>query len=217
MGLTGYHNGEDDIITTDYTAQINWGDSPNWTGGDVASDPWQNAVNPMIVLGSHNYSKPGQYPIVVYITGPGGETIVRYTCDCSVSPMPTKDGKAAPPPIYTGNKKEGEVSFATASTGTLNTTVGVASLDKPVAVVAAEYNGVVDGNAADYPRLRQLGRRRPLVRRQRGSQAKRPGLPLTIGTSHTYKQKGKYDIVVYLTGPDGQTLSQILSSRLVSQ
>jgi hypothetical protein len=71
--LDGELNGVSDPNPADYLVQINWGDSPAWTTGQVVANP--DPSGPAFILqGSHPYGQAGNYPVVVYVTGPTGQT-----------------------------------------------------------------------------------------------------------------------------------------------
>jgi hypothetical protein len=66
-------NGQADPTPSDFTAQINWGDSAAWAPGQLVYEGTDGNYANFIVKGSHTYQYPGSdIPIVVYVTGPDG-------------------------------------------------------------------------------------------------------------------------------------------------
>jgi len=85
-------NGQPDTNVGDFQAQINWGDSASWTGGDVFYQGTSGNWADYIIKGSHVYQKPGtNIPIVLYVTGPDGTSTTFYPNDidyADVTPNP---------------------------------------------------------------------------------------------------------------------------------
>jgi GH24 family phage-related lysozyme (muramidase) len=86
--LDGYVQGDQDRKAGDYHAQINWGDSTTWDQGDVVyqGDAFQV---PFEITGSHTYTDPGTYPVVVYVNGVDGTSLAEYTTNVIVHKPPT--------------------------------------------------------------------------------------------------------------------------------
>ncbi|HEX4793516.1 MAG TPA: hypothetical protein VH370_06975, partial [Humisphaera sp.] len=78
----GSYDGTSDTSAGDYHAYIDFGDGSQWVAGQVVNESLDGFQ--IAVLGSHTYSKAGDYAIVVVITGPDGETVARQTCGCDV-------------------------------------------------------------------------------------------------------------------------------------
>ncbi len=71
--VIGKYNKFFDRNRNDYFVQINWGDDGSWTPG-VVLGPTTAWDAKMRFFGTHTYTKPGRHTIVVYITGPDGQT-----------------------------------------------------------------------------------------------------------------------------------------------
>src|SRR5205823_164618 len=95
--LSGSLNNQPDQTAGHYHAQINWGDSSEWTAGLIVPDP-RDPSN-FVVEGDHTYYEQGTYPIVVYAQGPDGTSISREINSAIVGPnanppVPRLTGKA---------------------------------------------------------------------------------------------------------------------------
>jgi hypothetical protein len=86
--LFGTLNGFTDTTVSDFHAEINWGDGSGWSTGTIARNPSQSGA-PFIIQGSHRYSTPGMYPVVVYVTGPDGTSATYDTSTVQVEDSST--------------------------------------------------------------------------------------------------------------------------------
>jgi hypothetical protein len=75
--VMGTLNGYADYTKSDFHALINWSDGSGWTTATIARGA--NSSSPFVVKGSHVYSSPGTYDIVVYATGPDGTSVTQQT------------------------------------------------------------------------------------------------------------------------------------------
>ncbi len=100
--LSGSVNSQSDPHAADFHAWINWGDSSQWTPAIIAASN-NGSSGQFAVEGSHVYSQPGQYSIVVYAVGPDGTTTTQQTAAAIVQPNPTPPMSppppASPPPV----------------------------------------------------------------------------------------------------------------------
>jgi hypothetical protein len=67
-----------------YKVQVNWGDGPTWTDGQVLLS--NETSNPLAIRGTHTYQEPGIYKVVVNLTGPDGQTFTDETATVIVRP-----------------------------------------------------------------------------------------------------------------------------------
>jgi hypothetical protein len=113
----GYYNGTEDKQAGDYQVQINWGDSPNWDAGFVNPNNAPASL-PLLLQGSHTYTAPGTYIVVVEFTGPDGQTLSKQTTTVQVSPLVLSSGitieqPATPPAPAVPVTLKGGVSTST--------------------------------------------------------------------------------------------------------
>jgi hypothetical protein len=85
-------NGQADTNPTDFHAQINWGDNSSWTPGDLVYVDTRSSAAEFYIKGSHIYTQPSGYPIVVYVTGPDGTSTSWQTASADVQPNPNPPG-----------------------------------------------------------------------------------------------------------------------------
>ncbi len=81
----GYYGGLHDTVASDYKTQINWGDSPRWTTGNVVAAPAGSSI-PFQITGTHTYQDAGAFPVTVVLTGPDGQTLTERTSMVVVNP-----------------------------------------------------------------------------------------------------------------------------------
>ncbi len=219
--IVGTYSGQADDTVSDYKAQINWGDGNTWDttaslvpGGTIGEDGF------VLVKGSHIYKQQGTYDITVYVTGPDGQTISDDTATATVVPMP--DAASQPitvPKAYSGAKALAYESLSLQGEGSISSYVGAGFSLSPVAQIVGTYSGQADGTVSDYKAQINWGdgntwdTTASLVS---GGIIGEDGFVLVEG-SHTYNQQGTYDITVYITGPDGQTISDNTASAIVSE
>ena len=173
----------------------------------------------VVVEGSHVYQQQGTYTVTVSATGPDGETVTDQTATATAVPMP--DAASQPitvPTAYEGAEPLGSVSLVLQPGYQISSYVGVGFSLNPVAEIRGNYNGQPDQDVSDYHAQINWGdgntwdTKTALV--SSGTDAFW-GLVVVEG-SHVYQQAGTYDVVVYVTGPDGQTISDDTASATVS-
>jgi GH24 family phage-related lysozyme (muramidase) len=89
--FNGFVNGQK-ATTADvsqYTAQINWGDSSTWHPATIESNGNESSIK-FEVLGNHTYETAGTYRVVVYINGPDGTSKSEQTTTVVVANMPQR-------------------------------------------------------------------------------------------------------------------------------
>ncbi len=198
---------------------IDWGDSSSSdksaslvSGGIIGVDGF------VLVKASHIYQSDGTYQITVSVTGPDEEAITGMTADATVVPMPdTASQPIAVPKAYTGAQPLAYESLSLQGEGSISSYVGVGFSLNPVAQIVGTYNGQADDTVSDYKAQINWGdgntwdTTASLVP---GGTIGEDGFVLVKG-SHIYKQQGTYDITVYITGPDGQTVSDDTATATV--
>jgi len=93
--LGGSVNGQQDPNATDFRGWINWGDSNQWTAAVITTGNSYSSGQ-FAVEGSHVYSLPGQYSIVVYAIGPDGTTASTLTDTAIVQFSPAPPAQQPP-------------------------------------------------------------------------------------------------------------------------
>ena len=207
----GSYNGEADNSVGDYHAQINWGDSPQWSTNVGLVSVGAGAV---LIKGSHIYSQQGTYDVTVYVTGPDGQTVSSQATNVVVAQLP--DAASRPPAVptsYTGKQPLGTVSLSTTGAGTIDSFAGVGFALNPIATAYGSYNGEADNSVGDYHVQINWGDS-PQWSTNVGLVSVGAGAVLIKG-SHIYPQQGTYDVTVYVTGPDGQTVSSQATNVVV--
>lgn len=86
----GYYNGPKDTNLGDYKVQINWGDTSEWSKGQLIKNPTGSRT--FSVQGSHVYLNTGAFKVTVQLTGPDGQTRAQQTCMVSVKADPKLPG-----------------------------------------------------------------------------------------------------------------------------
>jgi hypothetical protein len=209
--ISGTYNGQPDDTISDYHAQINWGDSNTWdTNTMLVSGGVNGSVGYVLVKGTHIYAQKGTYSITVYVTGPDGQTISDNTATATVVPMPdTASQPITVPKAYPGAEPLAYEALSLQRGYSVGSYVGVGFALNPVTQISGTYNGMADDNVSDYHAQINWGDSTTwdtstmLVA---GGTNGSVGYVLVKGT-HIYKQQGTYDVTVYVTGPDGQTVS----------
>ena len=195
-----YNNGPD-VLPSDFHAQVNWGDGPAWDAGTTLA----SVGSSVLVKGTHVYKQQGVYDVVVYVTGPDGQTASNQTTVVDVSPMPEAASQPiALPATYGGAQAPGDVGLNLSPESTLAAYAGVGFALNPVASIEASYNNGSDVRVGDFHAQVNWGDG-PTWDANTGLAAL-GGAVLVKGT-HVYQQQGIYHVVVYVTGPDGQTAS----------
>jgi Ca2+-binding RTX toxin-like protein len=82
-----------------FHAQINWGDSNDWTDGVIEDIPQSDDFR---VLGTHTYTETGYHKVVVYLNGPDGTSKSDKTTSFYVDPPPV--------PMLTGSVSQTTVA-----------------------------------------------------------------------------------------------------------
>ena len=212
--VAGYYNGQFDNTLSDYHAQINWGDSRSWgTNVGLTLDSSNHYV---LVKGSHNYQSSGTYNVTVYVTGPDGQTLSGTTTSVTTSPMP--DAASIPPDVPAsdkGSQSLGDVQMGLYDTPAIGAFTGVGFALDPVAEVAGYYNGQFDNTLSDYRAQINWGDS-PSWDANVGLTLDSSNHYVLVKASHNYQSSGMYNVTVYVTGPDGQTLSGTTTSVTTS-
>jgi putative transposon-encoded protein len=210
--IFGTYNGPADFNPSDYHAQVNWGDSPQWdTETVLVTDNDQ-----VLVKGTHIYQQQGTYPIVVYVTGPDGQTTSAQTDSASVIPMPAVASQPITVPTsFNGNQPLGVETVQVSGSGIsqISALAGVSFKDKPIATIFGTYNGFQDAVTDDYKAQVNWG---DSPQWDTNTTLVTQGDQVLVEGSHTYQKQGTYPIVVYVTGPDGQTTSAQTDTASVS-
>ena len=193
-----------------YDAQINWGDGNTWDSATmqlVTSSP-----NFVRIVASHVYTSPGNYPIVIYLTGPDGTTTSAKTATAAVSSMPSPLSEPIALPADLGVPDSGgEDPPALGSVGTISSYSGVGFRLNEVSVLPS----YADNNPAHYKAQINWGDGTTWDTATMQLVTSSPSFVRIIAT-HVYEQAGDYPIVVYLTGPDGATISNKTATASVS-
>lgn len=210
--FTGTINGQVDNTPGDYHVQVNWGD-----GGGYSSKGVQLVAvgYSILVKSSHVYTSTNTYNVSVEVTGPGGTSAQGQTTQALVSQLP--DPASRPPTIPandSGAQPLGTVSLSLGGANPIEAFAGVGFALNPVAQVTGSYNGFIDNTPGDYHAQVNWGDS-PNWDSKTGLVA--VGNSILIKGSHNYQQQGTFDVSVYLTGPDGQTVSTSTIQVLVSQ
>jgi hypothetical protein len=72
----------------DFTAKINWGDGTAVTNGTIVRDPIQPGQTLYAVTGTHTYTHPGIYGVVVEVVGAkGARTMIRSSVTVTAAPL----------------------------------------------------------------------------------------------------------------------------------
>ncbi len=208
--ITGTYKGSLDNTPGDYHAQINWGDSPAWDTNTrlVASG------NTVLIKGTHNFQATGDYDVTVYVTGPDGQTISSTTTRVIVSLLP--DPASRPPDVpesQSGPQPLGTVTLSLAGANAIDAFAGVGFALNPVGAITGSYNGNLDNTAGDYQVQINWGDS-PSWDTNVGLATS--GNTVLIKGTHIYQGAGDYDVTVYVTGPDGQTISDTTTRVIVS-
>ncbi len=218
--ITSSYNGQADDTVSDYKAQINWGDATTWdTSTQLVSGGTSGSDGFVLVKGSHIYKQQGTYDITVYVTGPDGQTISDDTATATVSPMP--DAASQPISVPTAYQGAQPLAYEDLSLGdgyNISSYAGVGFGLNPVTQITSSYNGQADDNVSDYKAQINWGDSTTWDSNTQfvsGGISGSDGFVLVKG-SHMYKQQGTYDITVYVTGPDGQTISDDTATATVS-
>ena len=208
--VAGYYNGQFDNTLSDYHAQINWGDSTSWDANvGLTLDSSNHYV---LVKGSHNYQSSGTYNVTVYVTGPDGQTLSGTTTSVTTSPMP--DAASIPPDVPAADKGAqplGDVQMGLYDAPAISAFAHVGFTPSPVAQVAGYYNGHFDNSLNDYHAQINWGDTPSWDAKTQLTLDPSNGY-VEVEGAHTYQKPGMYNVTVYVTGPDGQTVSASTTS-----
>ena len=193
------YNGGGDVNLGDFHAQVNWGDGPTWDGntGLAAVD------GTVLVKGTHIYKQQGIYHVVVCVTGPDGQTAAAQTTAVDASPMPDPGSQPITVPANPGGPRAlGAVGLNLSPETSLGATAGEAFAPAPIAAIICTYNEGPDVSVGDFHAQVNWG---DTPTWDAGTTLTAEGGFVEVRGSHTYQQPGLYHVVVYVTGPDGQT------------
>ncbi|HKI20685.1 MAG TPA: hypothetical protein VKA15_22535, partial [Isosphaeraceae bacterium] len=209
--ITGQYNDSQDNTTSDYRAQINWGDGPNW---DANVGLTALGTSGLLVKGSHIYQSQGNYHVTVYVTGPDGQTINATTTLVSVALLP--DAASRPPDVptpYSGAQPLATVGLDLSTEPEINATAGVAFAPSPVTEIDGTYNNSPDTTAGDYHAQINWG---DGPQWDTNTTLTSTSSGVLVKGEHTYQDQGSYAVTLYVTGPDGQTESDTTTEVEVS-
>jgi hypothetical protein len=205
----GYVNGVPDNNPGDFKATISWGDGTQ-SVGDVAPNAGRAQNGTFLVKGSHIYAQPSTgYPIVVYLTAPGGSSASGQTASAPVDPMPSAI-PGIPPPAVTPLIAPTNVGVTLrAGNFTPGSFAGVGFQENAVANFDGYVNGVADNQVGDFHAFVNWGDSNQWFQADVAPNTgnTQNGTFLVKG-SHIYAQPSTaYPIVVYINGPDGTSIS----------
>ena len=211
-------NGQADPNLSDFHVQINWGDRAAWTTGDLVYTGTSGDWAEYMIKGSHVYQQANtNIPIVVYVTGPDGTSLSDQTASADVVAMPSSI-PGTPPSLLTNGMQPANVELGLGGYGTVYSYAGVGFQENELATLQVQLNGQADPNLSDFHVQINWG----------DSAAWTTGDLVYTGTSgdwaeymikgsHVYQQANtNIPIVVYVTGPDGTSLSDQTASADVA-
>ncbi len=79
------YNGKPNVVESDYTVQIDWGDGSGWEKGSVKQIPGNKSRLEVRGTKEHPYCIPGLYEVHAYITGPDNTSMAYHMGDARVS------------------------------------------------------------------------------------------------------------------------------------
>ncbi len=209
----GSYNGAPDNTVGDYQAQVNWGDSPQWSNGAGLVSTGAGA---MLIKATHIYQEPGSYDVTVYVTGPDGQTVSSSTTSVVVTQMPDAASRPpASPATEQAAQPLGTVSLSIVGAAPIDSFAGVGFALNPIGTVFGSYNGAPDNAVGDYHAQINWGDS-PGWSNNTGLVSSGDGAVL-IKATHIYQGAGTYDVTVYVTGPDGQTISNTATTAVVTE
>ncbi len=197
-----YNNAQDNT-PSDFHAQINWGDSPQW---DSNVGLTSLAVSGVLVKGSHIYQAPGNYHVTLYVTGPDGQTMSSTTTQVYVVLLP--DAASRPPQVprfEPAAQPLAAESLGLSPEPVINAFAGVGFALNPVTQINCTYNNAQDNTPSDFHAQINWG-----DSPQWDSNVGLTSLAVSgvlVKGSHIYQAPGNYHVTLYVTGPDGQTMS----------
>ena len=214
--LDGTVNGNEDTNPVDYHAQVNFGDSPQWIDAQVTRSAGASEF-PLLVKATHTYEKAGSFPVVVFVTGPTGQTVSEQTATCYSNIMPSQLSQpSVESTASSGTQPLGDATLIQNGVSSIGSVAGVGFANVPVAVFSGKYNNEADGNPGDYSAEINWGDSPDWIAGTIVPNAGNSSSPLQVEGSHVYPASGSFPVVVYLTGPDGQSLSEETATCFVS-
>ncbi|MGO9465132.1 MAG: Ig-like domain-containing protein, partial [Isosphaeraceae bacterium] len=172
-------------------------------------------IGHVLIKGSHVYKQQGTYDITVYVTGPDGQTVSDAMATATAVPMPDPSSQPITVPTsYTGSQPLGDETLAFVADYSVSSYVAVGFSLNPIAKFQGMYNGQPDNAVSDYHAQINWGDSGSWD--TSASLVSLGGGDFLVKGSHTYRDQGIYDVVVYATGPDGQTASAMTATVDVS-
>ena len=205
--FNGTLNGNQDLTISDYTAQVNWGDSNQWQTVSVAPNSGVPS-QPFLVKGSHVYVTANQtYQVVVFLQGPDGTSTTDQSVSVDVSAMPNSVVGIPPNPI-TPPLPPSDVGVQLFGEPTVFAYAGVGFQQN----VLASFNGTLNGNQdltiTDYTAQVNWGDSSQWQTVSLAPNSGVPSQPFLVKGSHVYATANQtYQVVVFLQGPDGTSTS----------
>jgi len=213
--IYGTKGGVPDNTPGDYKAQINWGDSPKWDT-QTALTALGVSGSRVLVKGSHIYQAAGTYNVTVYVTGPDGQTVSGTTTSVTVDNLP--DAASRPPDVPASNSGPEPLAAETLgveSEPNVRAFTGVGFALNPVAMIYGTYKGPADNTPGDYKAQINWGDSPKWDTQTALTALGVNGSRVLVKGSHIYQAAGTYNVTVYVTGPDGQTVSGTTTSVIV--
>jgi hypothetical protein len=202
-------DGQADPNRNDFQATINWGDGASSTG-DLVYQYSSGGWSFYLVKGSHIYSRAGSaIPITVTISGPEGSSVSRQTWIADVSYMPSGIPGTQPPATAT-TSSPADVQLSLTGGGPVGSYAGVGFQENPVANLSVSVNGQADPYLSDFHVEINWGDSDSWTSGDLVYQYSSGGWSYyLIKGSHIYQQAASaVPIVVYVTGPDGTSVSR---------
>jgi hypothetical protein len=227
-------NGSPDTNESDFTAQINWGDSASRDRADLVDlglDPNDHSYEQYLVKGSHIYQRnnpTGGFPVTVYVSGTGGNPISNQTAAAFVGPMPSGIPGTQPNPVTPSSAPEvvglGLLSVqGVNSPGNISSYAGVGFQENGVALLDASVNGSPDTTPGDFTAQINWGDSASWDRADLVDVGLDPNdhsyEQYLVKGSHTYQGNsptGGFPVVVYASGPDGTSTSNETATAFVA-
>ncbi len=205
-GFSATVNGVADNTPSDFSAQINWGDSGTSQGSVISLGDGHFGVK-----GSHIYTQAAgnsPYNVSLNVTGPDGASASGETDTQQVLLMPSGLSATAPLPA-SPSMAPSNVYVSLTDANAVTTFAGVGFTLNQLALVSGTVNGQDDDTSTDYQAFINYGD---------SSQWFAASITSGLGVkgSHVYMQAGTYPIVVYAVGPDGTSVSRQVLSATVS-
>ena len=212
--LFGSNNGEPDNSVGDYQVQVNWGDGHGFSSDGV--ELLSLGGGAILVKGTHTYQTPNSsYAVTIDVTGPGGSSDQGQATSGVVTQMP--DAASRPPAVPATEHAAqplGTVSLSVVGAAPIDSLAGV-GFGSTRSARSSAATTAPDNTVGDYHAQVNWGDS-PQWSNDVGLVSTGAGAMLIKGT-HIYQAPGSYDVTVYVTGPDGQTVSSSTNSVVVTQ